>query len=127
HIGLIAGGTNGQIGRVSDLISIDLTRDFASFTTTEKEVLSLATASDIVGVTYAFYQYLGPARDGVDLAAANFGDATQWRQITPDYTTGTNAKATRSVYLSPGQTVLAQLNGVEYGLYQYRGQARLLN
>ncbi|MGC9329557.1 MAG: hypothetical protein ACP5I1_18120, partial [Candidatus Hinthialibacter sp.] len=93
NVTLIAGGS-GQIGHVSDMMSIDMTEDFENLSTEEKEALSIATAGDIIGVNYALYEYIGGGEDNVDLLSANFSDADIWRRVSVDYSTGSDSSAT---------------------------------
>jgi hypothetical protein len=118
---LIAGGVNSRVGRVSDPVSLDLTLGYQGLTVEQKEVMSLATADDVIGVQYETYEYLGSNASGVDLSLQNFADTALWRKIQINHITGTDRSASQLESITTGQTVLVQFSADEYGLYRYQG------
>jgi len=66
-ITLKTGGATGSVGEVTDAMVIDLTGGYEALSLTEKETLGIATAEDIVGVSYALYEYIGSSIPGIDL------------------------------------------------------------
>ncbi|MFO7964214.1 MAG: LEPR-XLL domain-containing protein [Desulfobacterales bacterium] len=100
NVTIIAGGSTGEIGHVSDMMSIDMTGNFAALSTPEKEVLSIATAADIIGIGYALYEYIGSGLSDVYFTL----------------TKGTLVKnlSDNIVYRYVGEATLFDLSGVDY-------------
>jgi len=125
NVTLIAGGTS-QIGHVSDMMSMDMSGGFAGLSNDEKVALSMATADDIVGVSYDLYKYVGSGETDADLKLVNFTDSS-WQKIAVDFSTGSDVSASVIKTVGYGQTVLVQLNSDEYGLYRYLGGTRSMD
>ena len=53
HLTLKAGGESGQIGRVTGVVTIDLSKGFENLPTDQQEILTYASVDDVLGVTYA--------------------------------------------------------------------------
>jgi Ca2+-binding RTX toxin-like protein len=124
HVTLIAGGAGGSVGKLSGPVSIDLTQDWAKLSNEEKELLSVASADEIVGVKYEFYVYGGGGATDVDMTTVNFLDGA-WTKINTDYVTNTDRTLPQIVAVNgDGSThVLVQFSKDEFGLYRYLGGA----
>ncbi|MTJ31397.1 hypothetical protein, partial [Aphanizomenon sp. UHCC 0183] len=117
----------GQLGQVGNMVAIDLSGGFNNLATDKKKTLSSASVSDVVGVSYATYKYLGSDDTDVDLTQANFSNTSLWEKLQANFVTGTNKSIKQEVSLATYQTVLVQYNAVEYGLYKYLGQNQTLD
>ena len=53
HVTLKAGGENGQVGRVTGVVTIDLSGGFEKLTDDQQKILTYASVDDVVKVTYA--------------------------------------------------------------------------
>jgi len=53
HVTLKAGGENGQVGRVTGIVVIDLSGGFENLSEKHQEILTYAGVEDVVSVTYA--------------------------------------------------------------------------
>ena len=130
NLTLTVRATNGgRVGTISDPTSLDLSAGFASLSQQEKSLLGTAVAEDVVGHTYLLHEYLG-ASGTVNLATANYSDATSWKQIKVDIFTETRlAKqiAKGKVALTTGQVVLVQFAREIFGRYQYLGSSTSIN
>ncbi len=52
HVTMMTGGENSQVGRITDVVTIDLSHGFETLSDQEKEILTVATVDDILDVTY---------------------------------------------------------------------------
>ncbi len=52
HVTLIAGGVNGQVGRVTGIVVIDLSGGFENLPSEQQEILTYAGVDDVVSVIY---------------------------------------------------------------------------
>jgi hypothetical protein len=122
-VSLLTGAATDQIGQVTGVLTVTSPQLFENLTPEQKQALSRAGVSDIRGVSYELYEYLGA--DGArDLADANqFVNAGQWRKVTTDHVTGTDRKTSQTVSLQTGQTVRVQSNAADCGLYRFLGTA----
>ena len=116
NVTLTAGGSGG-IGQVADVVHLDLSGGFAGLTAPQQQLLSAAGQEDVLGITYAMYEYRGSAGT-VDLSTTDFSDGSLWARITPDFVT---SEQSGPVTLAVGDVVLNQGEG--YGLYRYKGPA----
>ena len=109
-----------QIGRVGQMVTIDQPLDYSALSTQQRQLLTIATAGDVVGVSYEVYQYTGDggAEMDVDLALEDFSDGNRWQKIDIDFVTGTNRFVPQNVFVATDQTVLVQLNVDDYGLWR---------
>jgi hypothetical protein len=82
NISLIAGGASNSIGSSSGLVTLDLTGGFKGLKETDQQLLSRATVSDIIEVSFATYRYTGPLAS-VDLGKADYADTSLWQAVTP--------------------------------------------
>ncbi|MEM6398913.1 MAG: hypothetical protein AAF757_01595 [Cyanobacteria bacterium P01_D01_bin.116] len=121
NITLTALGTNGEIGNVSEPVLIDLQNGYENIPTTQKALMSIATADDVLGVSYELYQYIGSNATGADLAAQDFSDTSLWQSITTDFITNTDRTIAQVNSVTTGQVVLVQFSATEYGRYEYLG------
>jgi Ca2+-binding RTX toxin-like protein len=118
----LTGGAESAVGRMTGEVTVDLRNGYESLADEQKEILSIATVEDIVGISYGLYRYQGTTAD-LDLKDQDFNDGTLWQKLTPDFTTST---VTSPVQIANGQTVLVQ-SGAAYGLYRYEGTASAIN
>ncbi|MBD2198648.1 MULTISPECIES: DUF4347 domain-containing protein [Calothrix] len=124
---LVAGGNNGQLGQISSAVTIDLTQGYAQLVDSQKQLLSIATAEDVAGVTYQIYEYIGSNATGVDISQGNFSNNNLWKKLTPDFITQSTRTSPQSVQISNGKTVLVQYADQDYGLYKYIGSTATLD
>ncbi|MFV2066406.1 MAG: hypothetical protein ACC645_05460, partial [Pirellulales bacterium] len=117
---LLATSANADIGLTGDATNVDRPLTYSGLVTAQKQLLSVATASDVVGVTYELFEYLGGAETGVDLTQEDFGSAARWRKISYDMATGTDSSAPLVTTVNTGQIVLVQFNADDYGRYKYK-------
>ena len=112
----------GKIGRVEDSTQIDLADGFESLSEIERQALAMATAEDVVAVSYVVYRYNG-ADGEVDLLKTNFKRSSLWERQVPDHiTTG----RTQWEWLESGDLVQVTIplgpDGLpQFGVYQYTG------
>ena len=121
NVTLLATGGGYDVGQIDGPTTINQPHNFASLSTSQKKLLSTAQVSDVVGVSYETYQYLGGIETNVDLTLEDFSNDTRWQIISPDIFTGTNTTVPNVVLLTTNQYVLVQYNVDDYGLYQYIG------
>ncbi|MCP3936385.1 MAG: hypothetical protein GY708_13545, partial [Actinomycetia bacterium] len=107
----------GQIGQLSDKLSIDLTGDFDLLGLTAKETLSIAAASDVIGVTYQLYQFDDSFETGVDLKLEDYSDTNRWTAITV-YPTGVDDQQPVPLNSPHEKYVLVQYDQARYGIYR---------
>ena len=118
---LEANGSDGRIGDISGVFSIDLSSGFDGVTDeSEKAAMTNAIADDVIGLSYALYFYRGGAGE-VDLAQTNFDNTGLWEKLTIAHTTQTDRLSPQTVTLAAGEYVLVQYSESEYGIYEYLG------
>jgi Ca2+-binding RTX toxin-like protein len=118
---LFAGGNSGQIGRVTGRVTVDLSSGFSSLSAADKEILSGATADDVMGKSYALYKYTGATAE-LDLRAQDFNDTNLWDKVIVNHETGTDDTIANDVSAVHDHTVvLVQYTENLYGLYRYLG------
>ena len=112
NITLVAGGSEAQIGRVGDMATIVFKNDspgepfnYSALSTQEKELLSTATANDIVGVNYELFRYTGAA-DLVDVELTHV-EVNPGVTLVKDQNTGT---VYRYVGATPDQILLRSVD-----------------
>ena len=113
----------GQVGRVTGVVTLNLSQGFASLSVGDRDLLSRATANDVLGTAFSFYKYTGPTNSTFDLRGVNFGNTALWTKITPDFTTGPSSTA---VAVQTNQTVLVKGSGGD-ALYKFIGAPGTLN
>ncbi|MCA9135478.1 MAG: right-handed parallel beta-helix repeat-containing protein, partial [Planctomycetales bacterium] len=113
-----------DVGELQNLVAINDPTNPAGLTTSQKQLLSTANASDVVGTQYALYQFVAPDEVNVDLENEDYGDHSRWQPIAINHRTGTSG-SNRTV--NTNQTVLVQFDLDFYGLYQYLGSSASLN
>jgi LysM repeat protein len=118
---VLTGGAQSQMGRVTGVTFIDITGGYENLPIEHKEILSIATVEDVVGKSYALYQYTGTDAT-LDLKEQDFSTGP-WQKLTPDFKTSTD---TTPVQITIGQTVLVQ-SGPAYDLYRYVGISGLVD
>ncbi len=119
-ITLDAGGANGGVGTTSPVTTIDLTGGLSALSAANLQLLSSASASDVIGVYHPLYKYIGPANNSLDLETADFTNGALWTAITPTFTSTQGA-----VTLNNGNIVLAEV-AHQYGMYTYIGTSNSL-
>jgi Ca2+-binding RTX toxin-like protein len=82
HLTLKAGGESGQIGRVTGMVTMDLSGGFENLSKEHQEILTYAGVDDVVSVVYAMYQYTGDG-EVLDLKEQDFSQGP-WVKVTPD-------------------------------------------
>ncbi|MBC8509085.1 MAG: tandem-95 repeat protein, partial [Chloroflexi bacterium] len=127
----IKGGTieitvSDEIGRVSEMTTINDPVNFDALTQTQMEIMAYAKKSDVVGVNYELYRYTGGGASGVTFDANTFSGGV-WSKVNVDFATGTNRGAANNVNVATSQVVLVQFTANEYGMYQYRGAGGTIN
>ncbi len=118
---LIASTSGAEIGSMGDRISIANPNNFSALPAAQANLLALSTPSDVIGVQYATYRYLGNAQSAVDLTTENFGNTARWQRISANILTGPSDALPINRTLSVGQRVLVEFNTQDYGLYEYKG------
>ena len=119
NVTLIAGGSDGGVGRMSGRESLNLAADWSNLTEAQKSALATATAEDVIGVQYELYRYTGSSPlTGVDLTNEDFNEAF-WQKVTIDFVTGTDRAVPQTETVKKNQTVLVQYSSDEYGLYSF--------
>ena len=116
NVSLIASGASNSIGSSSGLVNLDLTSGFKGLAPADQQLLSKATVTDIVGVSFATYRYIGVSAS-VNLGTANYTDTSLWQAVTATYST---SATTGSVPVATNDIVRVQLNDT-FGLYKYVG------
>ncbi|QOV24148.1 hypothetical protein [Anabaenopsis elenkinii] len=106
---------------------INLGNGYTDLTTEDKKLLSSATVSDIIGVTYGTYRYLGDGVSEVNLTQSDFTDTTLWQLVNPDIVTGVSRLIVDNRNVNQGDIVLVQYDAAEYGLYRYLGESATLD
>ncbi|MEL6105485.1 MAG: right-handed parallel beta-helix repeat-containing protein, partial [Planctomycetota bacterium] len=113
-----------DVGELQEIVSINDPANANALTVFQKDVLSVANASDVVGVQYELFEFVAADQANVDLLNENYADTARWQPIAINHRTGTTA-ATRTV--STNQTVLNQFDLDFFGLYRYLGVAAELD
>ncbi|MCA9152359.1 MAG: hypothetical protein KDA92_23815, partial [Planctomycetales bacterium] len=113
-ISLHAGGANGRIGNVQSATYLDMRSGFSALSDTQKALLSSSNVTDIVGVHFDLYRYIGTG-ETVDLSQPLSGSLSR---VTINMRTSTSSQF--PVVVTPGMTVLVE-RADEYGLYEYVG------
>ncbi len=111
---------NGSVGNVSDLVTVELGQGYESSPEEHRAILAAATADDLLGVTYALYEYLGTAAY-LDLGEQDFGDPRLWQRLQTNFVTGTSRLEPQDVSIAHGDIVLVRY-GIVYHLYRYLGE-----
>jgi hypothetical protein len=117
-------GQGQLVGRQEAALDIDLTAGFENLDDTQRQTLAAATQDDVLAVQYAAYQYLGSAGE-VDLAKADFADASLWLKQMPDHVT-TGRAQWEWIEVGDVVQVTMPLNGAgqrQFGVYRYGGEA----
>ncbi len=120
-------GSGGDVGVLRNTVAINNPLNHSSLSTTEKELLSIANASDVIGIHYALYEYLGANENNVDLEPQDFGDTGRWKKINVDFRTGADTGVANNKNVSTGDTVLVQFDVDDFGLYEYLGTTGSIN
>ena len=127
NVTLVAVDGTGSIGRSKAAQVISLAGGFEPLSDADKEVLATATASDVYGVQYATYRYVGPnGASGANLKDQDFGNTSNWQKVTYVATGAIKAAAPSSQAVAANGYVLVEFNGI-HGLYQYNGTSGSLN
>ena len=113
-----------DVGELQDITTINDPTNANGLTVFQKDVLSVANASDVVGVQYELYEFVAPNETNVDLLNEDYSDTMRWQPIAINHRTGTTS-ATRTV--STNQTVLVQFDLDFFGLYRYLGSSAELD
>ncbi|RLE18266.1 MAG: hypothetical protein DRJ50_13195, partial [Actinobacteria bacterium] len=120
---LIAGGLSGNdVGIVSDKVGINLTGDFEDLDLIHKQILSTASADDVIGVTYQLLKFVGGNATDLDLKLEDYADGSRW-QIINAISTGVDDQLANPQTLATDASahVLVQYDEDSYGLYKYKG------
>ncbi|MEO1525824.1 MAG: right-handed parallel beta-helix repeat-containing protein [Planctomycetota bacterium] len=115
---------DSDVGELQDIVSINDPANANALTVLQKDVLSVANASDVIGVQYELFEFIAADEANVDLLNEDYSDAARWQPIAINHRTGTTA-ATRTV--STNQTVLNQFDLDFFGLYRYLGSTAQLD
>ncbi len=116
-----------EIGHVGDAIIINNPKNFSALSEEQQSILASANATDVVGVAYGLYKFLGSDASNVDLTRENFSDASRWLKLNTHFATGLARSGESSQLLQAGDRVRVENDVDHYGVYEYFGPTEVLN
>ncbi|MEQ1825678.1 MAG: right-handed parallel beta-helix repeat-containing protein [Pirellula sp.] len=126
-ITLSATAVGKEIGHVGDAIIINDPKNFSALSEEQQSILANANATDVVGVAYGLYKFLGSDQSNVDLKLENFSNAARWLKLDTHFATGLLRTGENSKLLKAGDRVRVENDVDHYGVYEYIGPTTTLN
>ncbi len=124
---LSATSVGQEVGHVGDAIIINNPKNFAALSEEQQSILANANATDVVGVAYGLYKFLGTNESSIDLTQENFGNTSRWLKLNTHFATGLPRSGESSQLLQAGDRVRVEHDVDHYGVYEYFGPTEVLD
>ncbi len=124
---LSATAVGQEVGHVGDAIIINNPKNFAALSEEQQSILANANATDVVGVAYGLYKFLGGNETNINLAQENFRDTSRWLKLNTHFATGLARTGESSQLLQAGDRVRVENDVDHYGVYEYVGPTEVLD
>ncbi len=105
EVTLSATAAGKEIGHVGNAIIINDPKNFSALSDEQQSILANANPTDVVGVAYGLYRFLGGNETNVDLTQERFINTSRWLKLDTHFATGLNRTGELSRQLKAGDRV----------------------